>query len=81
MLIEYYKKRSAKLKGDVCFYNPNKAGESIILALNKPQEIDDQWGYKLLGEYSDILRIVEKKQPPAAEPKRQTSGQAKKKKK
>lgn len=67
MLIEYYKKRSARLKGDICFYNG--AGTNIILALNKPQEIDDQWGYKILSENADIIRLVQKKEaPPAPKP-------------
>lgn len=70
MLIEYYRKRNAKLKGPVCFYNPDKAGDSIILEIKKPQEVTDQWGYKLLGEYSDILRRVEKPKPtPKPQPK------------
>lgn len=57
MLIEYYKKRNARLKGDICFYNGK--GTNIILALGKPQEIDDQWGYRLLSENADIIRLVE----------------------
>ena len=59
MIIEYYKKRSARLKGDVCFYGG--AGKSIILKLNKPQEIDYHWGYKILSDHPDIVRLVEKK--------------------
>ena len=73
MLIEYYKKRNARLKGDICFYNG--AGTNIILALGEPQEIDDQWGYRLLAENADILRLVEKpKATPTPEPMPEASG-------
>lgn len=75
MLIEYYKKRNARLKGDICFYNGK--GTNIILQLGKPQEIDDQWGYRLLGENSDILRMV---QPKAPEVKTEAKPKKKKKK-
>ena len=73
MLIEYYKKRNARLKGDICFYNG--AGKNIILALGEPQEIDDQWGYRLLADNADILRLVDKPKetpppPPEAKPKK-----------
>ena len=56
MIIEYYKKRNAKLKGPVCFYAGN--GKSIEFKFQEPAEIEDQWGYKLLAEYADILRLV-----------------------
>ena len=66
MLIEYYKKRNARLKGDIFFYNG--AGSNIILALGEPQEIDDQWGYRLLAENADIIRLVDKPKAPAPAP-------------
>ena len=66
MLIEYYRKRNARLKGDICFYNGK--GRNIILALRQPQEIEDQWGYMLLAENADIIRLVEKAPPPVPMP-------------
>lgn len=74
MLIEYYKRRHAKLKGPICFYNGK--GRNIILEIGKPQEIDDQWGYKVLSENADIIRLVE----PVQEPKPKVKKSSKRKK-
>ena len=63
MLIELFKRRNARLKGPVVLYHPEKSGVSVILDLKKPQEVDDKWGHKILGEYSDIVRLVEKPKP------------------
>ena len=76
MFIVYFKKRKATAQKEVCFYNG--AGRSIILPLGEPKEIPDKFGYKILGENSDIVRRVE--EPQKADPQKEAKKKTKKRK-
>ena len=78
MLIEYYKRRNARLKGPI--YQYNGKGQSIRLDFGVPAEVDDQWGYKILSDNADIIRLVVPKEEPDTGPDTDSEKPKKKKK-
>lgn len=62
MLLEFFKRRKATLKGNYLFLVG--AGQVVELELGIPQEVPNQIAYKILDQDGDIVRIAE---APAAE--------------
>ena len=62
MIIEYFKKRNARVPSEITLHNGK--GRSVAIKLKEPIEVEDSWGHKILAENGDIIRQVIASPPP-----------------
>ena len=69
MKLEYFKKRKAILKNSINI--TMGAGVAYIFNYREPREVPDELGYKIVGEYPDIIREI--KDTPVVKTKKKSS--------
>jgi hypothetical protein len=78
MLLEFFKKRATNYPRQYSFIAG--PGKCVVLHWKKPQEVEDEIAFRILGEASDIIRKVEAPQSKQSQKKASKVKQSKRKK-